>query len=132
MALQLAEGESILRQNIGSYKGKGFFGTKNGTFYLTNKRLIFATASKGLSFLIGAAGAQFIPGSRVEWEIPLGDITALGFEKYGLGKWSCVTAKGEKYLCGFMSNDWIHSYIKDAITALGKSVIADGENYKVE
>ena len=131
MALQLAEGESILRQNMGNYKGKGFFGAKNGTFYLTNQRLIFATASKGISFLMGA-GAQFVPGSKVEWEIPLGNITGFGFERVGLGKWSCVTAKGEKYLCGFMSNDWIHSYIKDAITAHGKSVVADGENYKVE
>ena len=129
--LELTEGESILRQNMGTYKGKGFFGTKNGTFYLTNKRLIFAIASKGMSFLMGA-GAQFVPGSKVEWEIPLGDITELGFERVGLGKWSCVTAKGEKYLCGFMSNDWIKSYIKDAVTALGKSVVADGENFKVE
>ena len=129
--LELTEGESILRQNMGTYKGKGFFGTKNGTFYLTNKRLIFAIASKGMSFLMGA-GAQFVPGSKVEWEIPLGDITELGFERVGLGKWSYVTAKGEKYLCGFMSNDWIKSYIKDAVTALGKSVVADGENFKVE
>lgn len=131
MAIQFTEGENILRQNLGSYKGKGIFGTKNGTFYLTNKRLIFATLSKGKAFLIGA-GSQFIPGDNVVWEIPLDDITGIGFERVALGKWSCITTTETKYLCGFMSKDWINSYIKDAITALGKCVVADGENYKVQ
>ncbi len=130
MAIELANGENILRQNMGNYKGKGFFGTKSGTFYLTNKRLIFAKASKGMFLLLGA-GSNFIPATNVMWEIPLEKIIGFGIERKKIGAWHYVETSEEKFTVAFMSKDWVNVYIKDAITNLGKSVVADGEVYKV-
>ena len=130
MALELNHCEEILRQNMGTYKGSGFLGTKNGTFYLTNQRLIFATASKSVSFWLTPA-AQFIPGSTVVWEIPLEKITSFGKQPKKINSWSYVITPEETYFVGFMSNDWL-TYIHDAVKSLGKNVVVDGKNYVVQ
>mgnify|MGYP007057721887 CR=1 FL=1 len=57
--LELTEGESILRQNMGTYKGKGFFGTKNGTFYL------IVRLNKGTNWLNGLPKGKYFINNRL-------------------------------------------------------------------
>ena len=132
MKLEFAENEQVELQVQGSHL-KSFLNVIQGTFYLTNERIIFARPNKAVRFWIPEA-AGFITGTDAIFAHPYTQLVSAVIKKHGFAKKTTITFQsGESYDVQAMDHDKFMTTLRNlVIAANGDNVRDDGNgNFSV-
>ena len=127
MKLTIGENEKIELQVQGSHI-KSFINVIQGTFYLTNERIIFARPNKAVRFLVPEV-AGFVTGTDAVFAYPYTQLTSAVTKRHGFAKKTTVTFQsGESYDIQAMDHEKFMKTFRELVVATsGDSVRDDGE-----
>ena len=125
MSSFLLDGEQIVFQGNGSHI-KSFINVSQGTFYLTNKRLIFARPSKAQRIFIPEF-SSVITGTDLTFAHPYSQFKSLVVEKHGFAKKYTLTwLTGEKESIQVMEvESWLRFLSEHVKMYSGGEVVQD-------
>ena len=133
MAHFLENDEQIILHGNGSYI-KSMMNVLQGTFYLTNKRVVFARAAKGIRIFAAPIGG-LVQGTDVTFVYPYTEFKSLTVAKHGFAKKYILTwLSGDNQAVQLIHHDkWMATFRELLAAHSGGTLVDDGaEAFHIE
>ena len=125
MDFTLENNESIVLEVKGVHI-RSFFNVEQGTFYLTNERVVFARPSKAVRFWAPVAEG-FVKGVDISFAHFYADLASATIKKHGFAKKIALTWKsGVTYEVQATKHDEFMATLRNHVSANGGNVVEDG------